>query len=584
VKQSGAAIRYAKKTDFKPNQEYGVVMRIDAFVSVIVILMMLFSPVLGQVPAGQTASADMMKSSGSADYQIPDSFVDQARQSGRYLEMSLQDAIRMALVNNLQIETEGYTEELNKENIYGAKGFYDPIFNFSVGWNSSERPTTSVLDAGQSVSTTITKRWTYNTGVSQNVSGGGQLALQFNTNSNSTNSSFSYINPSYNSSLNLSFTQPLWRGFRNTSNSHQVKLYNLDSRINESQFRKSVADVIDSVQNQYWELVYAIQNHETRRQSLELALIQLSNNRKKVDIGVLAPIEITSSKAEAATRNQELIASEVSITNAQNTLKGYISPDTKHSIWGVTIIPTEAPSLQELTMTLDEAVETAFKKRPELEQISYQVAQNEVNRDYYRNQGKPSVNFTTGLTSQGTSGIVWDTKSSGGLPGVGQTPLTEHPFYGKYGTAWSQVYGFDYLTYSVGIDVELPIFNRENKAQLAQVAINDRRYQTQIRSTQQTVMVEVRNAFQNILTQRESMDAARVARELSEEQLDGETKRFEAGLSTNFNVLQYQRDLATARVNELRAKIDYQQALASLQAATFTIVDDNDVVIARRQQ
>jgi len=197
---------------------------------------------------------------------------------------------------------------------------------------------------------------------------------------------------------------------------------------------------------------------------------------------------------------------------------------------------------------------------------------------------KPDISFTAGLISQGTSGIVYDTSggSSGGLPGVEPIPALDHPFYGEYGTAWSQVYGFDYLTYNFGINVEIPIRNRSNKAQLAQLAINDRRYQTQVRSVQQSVMVEVRNAFQNIITQQESMDAARVARELSEEQLDGETKRFEAGLSTNFEILQYQRDLTTAQVNELRAMIDYQLALAALQAATFTIVDDNDVLIAER--
>lgn len=555
-------------------------MRIDAVVSMLVIFMLLFTPVVGQETSSAGYSGD-----SSDEYEIPESYVDRARTSGMYLEMSLRDAVMMALENNLQIEIEGYNEELNRELIYGTKGYYDPMFNFALGWNSSERPTTSILDAGQSIPTTISKRWNYNADVSQNIKGGGNLALQFNTSANSTNSAFSYINPSYNSNLSINFTQPLWRGFRHTTSDRQFKLYNLDTKINESQFKMTVADVIDQVQSQYWELVYAIQNHETRRQSLKLALVQLNNNRKKVDIGVLAPIEITSSKAEAATRNQELIASEVSITNAQNNLKGYLASDTDSPIWGKTIIPTQEPEVRELGYTLEEAVNTALMKRPELEQIGYQVAQNEVDREYYRNQGKPDVSFTAGITSQGTSGIVYDVRSGsggGGLPGAIPTPLPDHPFYGKYGEAWNQVYGFDYLSYNFGINVEIPIMNRSNKAQLAQLAINDRRYQAQLRNTQQSVMVEVKNAFENIITQRESMDAARVARELSEEQLDGETKRFEAGLSTNFEVLQYQRDLATARVNELRAIIDYQLALSALRAATFTIVDDNDVVIAQQ--
>ena len=556
---------------------YGVVMRIDALVSVIVIFLLLFSPAMAQ------ASSQSQDTGGvSAEYVTPDSYVNRARESGMYLELSLQQAVRMALENNLQIEIEGYTEELNENLMYGTKGYYDPLFNFSVGWNSSETPTTSVLDAGESIATNIRKSWQYSTSVNQNIRGGGNVGLQFNTNSNATNSSWSYINPSYSSSLAVDFTQPLWRGFRHTTPDRQMKLYNLDTKINESEFKRTVADVINQVQSQYWELVYAIQNHETRRQSLQLAIVQLNNNKKKVEIGVLAPIEITSSRAEAATRSQEMISSEVSITNAQNNLKGYLSPNTGDSLWQKIIIPSEAPQIREMDLTLDEAVDTALKKRPELEQITYQLAKNEVDRDYYKNQGKPDVSLTAGLTSRGTSGIVYDTSSGGGsFPGVELTPLPNHPFYGEYWEAFSQSYGFDYLTYNFGISVEIPIFNRSNKADLAQLAINDRRYQTQIRSTQQSVMVEVRTAFENIITQRESMEAAKVARELSEEQLNGETKRFEAGLSTNFEVLQYQRDLANAQVNELRAMIDYQLALASLQAATFTIVDDNDVVIAQ---
>ena len=553
-------------------------MRVDAFVSITVIFcLLLSSSMAGVSPQGQDTVG------GAAEYVTPDSYVNRARESGMYLELSLQNAVRMALENNLQIEIEGYRQELNEESIYGTKGYYDPIFNSTVGWNSSEIPTTSVLDAGQSIQTNIFKSWTYNTSISQAIKGGGNVGLHFNTNSSATNSSYIFINPSYGSYLTLSLNQPLWRGFRHTTPDQELKIYNLDTKINESQFKRIVSDVIYQVQSQYWDLTYTIQNHEARRQSLQLAIIQLNNDRERVDIGSLAPIELTSSKAEAASRSQELISQEVEITNAQNNLKAYLTPDTKDLLWGKVLIPTEKPIIRDVNMTLDEAVDIAFKKSPELEQINYQMDQNEVDREYYKNKGKPDVSFNASLMSRGTSGKVWDTSSGiGGLPGVEPVPLTDHPFYGKYGESWSQLSGFDYLTYNIGLSVEIPIFNRRNKADLAKTAINNRRYQTQILSKRQSIMVEVRNAFQNIITQGESMEAARVARELSEEQLAGETKRLESGRSTNFEVLLYQRDLADAHVNELRARINYQLALASLQAATFTIVDDNDIVIAQQ--
>ena len=134
------------------------------------------------------------------------------------------------------------------------------------------------------------------------------------------------------------------------------------------------------------------------------------------------------------------------------------------------------------------------------------------------------------------------------------------------------------------VNLEIPLRNRENDAQLAQLGIADRQMMSRRKDTEQLVMVEVRNAYESINTRKKGLKAAQVARELSEEQLEGETKRFEAGLSTNFEVLRYQRDLADARVRELRTVVDYQLALTALRTAMFTIVDENDIVSARRPE
>ncbi len=147
-----------------------------------------------------------------------------------------------------------------------------------------------------------------------------------------------------------------------------------------------------------------------------------------------------------------------------------------------------------------------------------------------------------------------------------------------------QAFGFNYLTYDAAFNVQIPLRNRSNEAQLAQNAINKRSLESQVKSQQQAIIVDVRNAYEGIATQRKALDAARLARQLAQEQLDGENKRFEAGLSTNFEVLRYQRDLVTAQVNELGAMVNYQQALTALQTAMFTIVNENDFVTARRDQ
>lgn len=520
---------------------------------------------------------------------VPKSYKEQMKESGAFLELSLNDAIRLALTNNLEIEIENYNEELNRERIFGTKGYYDPVLTFDLTWNSSEQPNTRVLDAGANIETRIYKRWQFNTGFSQYFKTGTRLDASFNNNRNTTNDAFSYINPSFGSNLGFQITQPLWKGFRETQTERQLKLYNLDTNITDSQFKQRVSEIVQQVENQYWELAYTIENYETRRESLSLAIIQYRNNEKRVEIGVMAPIEITSSRAEVATREQELISSEVQIINAQNSFKRLLSSDPGEPIWDMSLIPTQTPEFRDLTIGMDEAIDRALQRRPELEQIRFETEKLNVDRKFYKNNGKPQIDFVGGLQSLGTAGDTYYICQ--GRPGeppecqdTSKIPDPNNPFNGDFRDSWGQIFGFDYLNFSVGVQVTIPLKNRANEAQLAQIAINDRQLRSRLKDSQQMIIVDVRNAFEGITTQKKGLEAARVARQLSEEQLEGENKRFEAGLSTNFEVLRYQRDLADARVRELRAIVDYQLAVTALQKAMFTIVDDNDIVTAKRFQ
>jgi len=458
--------------------------------------------------------------------------------------------------------------------------------------NSRETPNTRVLDAGADIETRTFRGWTFNTGYRQFFKTGTRLDASFNNNRSTTNDAFSYINPSFGSNLGFQITQPLWKGFKETQTERQLKLYNLDMSITDSQFKQRVSEIIQRVENQYWELAYTIENYETRRESLSLAIIQYQNNEKRVEIGVMAPIEITSSRAEVATREQELISSEVQIINAMNTFKRLLSSDPREAIWDMSLIPTQTPEFKDLTIGLDQAITQALERRPELEQIKFNSEKLDVDRNFYKKEGKPQINLVGGLQSLGTAGdtfIICQGRITDPpecfLPGSeGKIPDPDHPFNGDFRQSWRQIFGFNYMNYSIGVQVEIPLKNRSNEAQLAQVSINERQLMSQLKDTQQMILVDVRNAFESITTRKKGLEAARVARELSEEQLEGENKRFEAGLSTNFEVLRYQRDLATARVSELRAIVDYQLAVVALRKAMFSLVGDNDIVTARRTQ
>ncbi|MFQ5741884.1 MAG: TolC family protein [Acidobacteriota bacterium] len=519
------------------------------------------------------------------EYPVPKPYVDRVREEGASLDLSLKEAVRLALLKNLDIEIEDYNEEINRQRLVQNQGFYDPVLSFTIGRSVQDRPTGSVLTAGQGNNVFSSTNFTWNQFFSQNLPGGGSLRWTVNNSRNGTNNLFSTVNPSFSSGMELDFTQPLWRNLVKTSTWHQIKLVNLDMKISDSQFEQRVADVVQEVQNQYWELVFAINNYEARRQSMELAITQYKDNQARVRIGVLAPIEITSAQSEVASRQQEMIQAEVQIVTAQNALKSLLAHDTRDSIWNLSFLPTDLPRPPAVSQSLEEAIGTALSHRPELEQIDFQVEQTEIDHEYWVGQGKPQVNLRVNWGTQGLSGLtaLQDRVDTDG-DGIPDTVRNLGFRSGNFIDSLGQTFTADFTHYSVFADVQIPLFNHTNKAQVAQTNIEKSRLLSRRRSLQHLIVVDVRNAYESLTIQKKSLEAAQVARRLAQEQLDGESKRYKAGLSTNFEVLRFQRDLVNSKTQEVRSQVDYQKAVVALQKATFTIVNQNDIHIAKRQK
>ena len=388
------------------------------------------------VMAQETDSNQDSVSTADQDIQVPESYIERMKRTSAVMDLSLQESIRMALSNNLEIAIENYNEDMNREQIIKTRGFYDPTLSFTVGWNSRENPTNNVLQSGGGIPVTISDGFTFDTSLNQNVKGGGAMRVLWNNGRNLTNSTFFNVNPSYNTNFDISFTQPLWRGFgKKTATERQIKIANLDTEISDAQFKQRVVEIIQQVQNQYWELVYAVENYETQRKSVELAIVQHRNNRKRVEIGVMAPIEVTSSAAEVATREQSLIQSEVQIINAQNDLKRMLAPDPSASIWNLTLIPVDRPRMRDVTLTLEEALETSTRNRPELARMRLQMEQNEVDRRFYKREGKPKVDLRASFGSLGTAGTVFKTIAGEVFERPTQIPDPDDPRFGAFGTS-----------------------------------------------------------------------------------------------------------------------------------------------------
>ncbi len=508
---------------------------------------------LTALPQGGVALAQNADTQNS----LPLSPIEKAEKDGTALRMSLKDLTKLALQNNLDIAISDTNEELYNQKVIQAYGPYDPALNIGLGYNSSKRPNTNIATAAAG-GASVTNNALWNFQFTQNIPTGGGITASWNTNRNDSNQGFYLFSPQYNANLSVQFTQPLRRNFRIDQYRSTIKLANLDIKTNDSQFKQKVTDTIATIQGQYWDLVGAIRDYEIKRQSVELAQITLRDNKKKVEIGTLAPIGITEAQADMASRQVDLITAEETIYSAENALRALISNDRNGEIWKQTIVPIETPDFQEYKVDLQLAIDTALQTRPELEQIDIKTNQYDINYALNKNLKK------------------WQFDLVGGFGSVGIVGPPDAMF-----SAYRSLFADGYLNWSVQFNLQIPLKNRTVDSQLAQIKVQKRQNLMTRKMTEQQIQVDVRNAVQHIETSKQQVQTARIARQLAKEQLDGEEKRFQAGLSQNFLVLDRQRALASAEGVELQSLITYKKALIAVQKSMYTLLESNDFAIAK---
>ena len=525
---------------------------------------------LAQQPAPQEKPA---QSATAEQRPLPLSPIEIAEKNGTAVKMSLRDVTRLALQNNLDIAIQDTNEELAQQRIIQAYGPYDPTigFNFAVGDNQSPNTRLDTAAANATFNETKSLNWTVN--YAQAISTGGTITGNFRSSRAQTNQLFSLLNPIYGINGAIQFTQPLWRNFRIDQTRGNIKLVNLNLKISDSQFKQKVVSTISNIQGIYWDLVGTIRNYEIQRESVRLGQISLENNRKKVEIGTLAPISITESEADLANREVSLIQAEERIINVENNLRALISSDRSAEIWRQIVVPTDTPEFKDYPVALDEAIETALSSRPELEQLDLNIQQNDVNYSVTENSRKWQMDFVASFGSVGNAGTTTQ---------QGDSTVPVNPdLIGGLGQAYKTFFVGGYNNWSLGVNVQIPLRNRTADAQLAQIRITQRQLLMNRKNAEQQIQVAVRNAVQSLETNKKQVQQARVARQLAEEQLVGEEKRFQAGLSENFLVLQRQNQLSSAQGQELQALITYKQAIIDLQTAMYTLLEANDFQMAK---
>ncbi len=553
----------------------------------ILVLVLAFAPGSTLLIAQQTDSSQ--KKVAVADDKdlppLPLSPIEKAEKDGTALKISLKELTKLALQNNLDIAIQDTNEQATPFKIQSAKAAYDPTLSGNGSWGKSKGYNVNYTE--QSATTTNasdSSSWGLN--FAQKVKTGGNYSVRWSggrTDSNSINNRF---NPSYRSSLTFSVTQPLLKNFRLDDTRKSLKLVNLNAKSTESQFKQRVSDTIFNIQSQYWTLVSAIKDYEIKRNSVRLGQITLRDNKKRVDVGTLAPIGVTESEYDLKNRELALISSEEQILQQENALRQMISNDRTSEIWDKVIVPTETPDFQEYKVELATAIETALKNRPEIEQSDLNIKISGLNQAGIRNNRKWQLDFTASYGLAGQAGPqsykknfltgAYEHDINGNL-----IPESQPALIGGFLTSMKTILSQNVNNWQVGFNITLPLWTRSIDAQYAQEMISYKQTLLQRRNTEQTIQVEIRNAVQRLKTNRSQVETAQKGLELSKEQFSGEQKRFDAGLSENFKVLDRQNQLASQEKTYLDNLIQYKKSVLDLQKKLYILLEANDFDLAK---
>jgi outer membrane protein len=474
--------------------------------------------------------------------------------------LSIDDATRLALEQNLGIRIQRIDPQISDVGIMQARSFWAPNFSTSFNRNSNDQP-------GQSVIQPTSENRTFSSGIglSEQLPWGGSYAANWNNQRTTSTNLLTSFSPQLQSTVAFNYTQPLVRNFSIDQIRQQVQNSKKTRDLSDIQLQAVVTGTLRSVKNAYWDLVYAIGNTKAQQQSLALSQQSLKDNQKRVEIGTMAPIDIVQAQAEVASNEQGVIVAEASIKQAQDNLRALILDPGAVDFWNVEFEPSDAPAFADQAVDIDAAVRNALDKRSDLLGAKNSLEQSDVNIKYYRNQILPDVNATVNYGAFGIGGTQL-TPVDLQLAASGIVPTRQVVNERGYGSVLGDVFGNAFPQWSVGVQIGYPLGASTAHANLARVKLQYDEAQLQLKNLQLQVATQVRTAGRNVQTNQKRVQSARASRELQEKKLDAEEKKLAAGMSTTFFISQFQRDLAQAKVIELQAILDYMKSLVDFDA------------------
>jgi len=496
---------------------------------------------------------------------------------GPRVSLTLEDAVKRALENNLDIAVQRISTQVYDVNIASLRSVYNPTVSSFIQSSSSKNASTSTISGGQSGATITNSQFQFNGGLQQGVPwGGGNFAVQLDNRRSETSNQTATINPQYNPTWAGIYNQPLLKNFRIDSTRQQLLVTRINQDISDIQLRQVTVNTVSNVRNAYWDFVFAVQSVEVSRQSLALAEELFRNNQMKVEIGTMAPIDVVQAQTQVAAARQVLVTAQGTQRTAEIALKTLIVSGTSDPLWTSTIEPVDRPDFQPEAVDLTGATERALSARTDVLQARKTLESNDVTLRFLQNQRLPQVDLQTRYASTGIGGNRLITSGDGVNRGE---VIRIDP--GGYFDALDTLFRNRLPQWSLALNMTYNLGTSADDASVARTRIQQNQIEVQLRQIELQVTSDVNNAAIQVQNTAERVQAAQSARDLARQQLDAENSKFGVGMSTNFQVVQAQRDLATAQNNELQAILAYRRAVVEFERVQQTGNAGNVTVFSR---
>jgi len=527
--------------------------------------------------------------------------LEQLIQSGK-MNLSLQDAIALALENSMDIVVQRYNPWMADTSILKTKagGFgygvpnslsagstanlpsliFDPYLTQNVSITSGLIPVNNPLTSGAGTGTNGIAslgihQSIFNTAFSQGFSTGTTVNVFWDNTRSSSTSTFNLFDPAVQSSIGISFSQQLLQGVGRDVTRRNILIAENNRKIADLAFAQQAITTVTNTITSYWELVYARQNVQVQQQAVTVSQKLYNDNKKQLEIGTMAPLDVTRAESELATNTQNLIVAQTTQLQDELVLKNFISKDpTASNLIDVEIVPTDKPdSPQSIQLApFAEAVKEAFVNRPDVQEQILNVKNGEIDVRATKNALLPLATLTGTYSSTGLAG---NSLTATTPPVVNRTGLSE---------SLSQVFHNRFPEYSGGINFTLPLRNRSAQADSVHAQLTQRQLEAQMQQIKNSAVLDVRNTSIALEQGRAQVQAASKARELQQQTFDAEDKKYRLGASTVYNVILTQRDLITAQGTELRALANLAEAKANYERALGRTLQINSVTIAGAKQ